>query len=356
MITETKLKAPFPYFGGKSKVAGTVWKAFGNVDHYVEPFAGSLAVLLARPHEAKAETVNDADMYLANFWRALQQDPEQVAFYADWPTNEIDLTARHLWLVNQGRDTLEKMWANPDFYDPKIAGWWVWGISNWIGSGWCNGVGPWKSNEDGYLVNINNPERRPHLGNAGQGISRRLPHLGDAGKGGVDRKRIHLTSEKGINSLPIREDLLAYFYALADRLRRVRVCCGDWSRVVTDGALSYGATVGILLDPPYTAEAGRDGTIYRMEDLSIGHQVAAWGIANGDNPRYRIALCGYEGEYEMPDRWQVYRWKAGASYQSSNANGKNQENREKETIWFSPHCLPLQEPVKQISLFQGVSV
>ena len=43
------MKAPFPYFGGKSKVAGEVWRRFGDVPNYVEPFAGSTAVLLKRP-------------------------------------------------------------------------------------------------------------------------------------------------------------------------------------------------------------------------------------------------------------------------------------------------------------------
>ena len=44
------LRAPFPWFGGKSRVAAVVWRAFGDVPNYVEPFAGSLAVLLGRPH------------------------------------------------------------------------------------------------------------------------------------------------------------------------------------------------------------------------------------------------------------------------------------------------------------------
>ncbi len=44
-----KLKAPFPYFGGKSRVADEVWRRFGNPKTYVEPFCGSCAVLLARP-------------------------------------------------------------------------------------------------------------------------------------------------------------------------------------------------------------------------------------------------------------------------------------------------------------------
>jgi DNA adenine methylase len=63
------VKAPFPWFGGKSRAADVVWRAFGNVPNYVEPFAGSLAVLLARPHDAKIETVNDKDGLISNFWR-----------------------------------------------------------------------------------------------------------------------------------------------------------------------------------------------------------------------------------------------------------------------------------------------
>lgn len=43
------LIAPFPYFGGKSKVADIVWQALGQPRHYIEPFFGSGAVLLARP-------------------------------------------------------------------------------------------------------------------------------------------------------------------------------------------------------------------------------------------------------------------------------------------------------------------
>ena len=80
------LQAPFPWFGGKSRIAHVVWDRFGDVPNYVEPFAGSLAVLLARPHEARTETVNDLDCYLANFWRAVKCSPEEVAAHADWPS------------------------------------------------------------------------------------------------------------------------------------------------------------------------------------------------------------------------------------------------------------------------------
>ena len=55
------LPAPFPWFGGKSRVAPAVWERFGVVRNYVEPFFGSGAVLLARPAPFEGpETINDA--------------------------------------------------------------------------------------------------------------------------------------------------------------------------------------------------------------------------------------------------------------------------------------------------------
>ena len=95
------LKAPFPYFGGKSKAAQIVWGRLGDVKNYVEPFFGSGAVLLARPHEPRVETVNDLDGLLCNFWRAVQAAPDAVAEAADWPVSECDLHARHLVLVDK---------------------------------------------------------------------------------------------------------------------------------------------------------------------------------------------------------------------------------------------------------------
>ena len=57
------MKAPFPYFGGKSTVADKVWAALGNPKHYIEPFFGSGAVLLNRTvfdPSRYTETINDA--------------------------------------------------------------------------------------------------------------------------------------------------------------------------------------------------------------------------------------------------------------------------------------------------------
>jgi site-specific DNA-adenine methylase len=332
-----------------------VWSALGDVDSYTEPFAGSLAVLLARPswHKGQTETINDRDEFVANFWRALSYDPEQVAHYADWPVNETDLFARHLWLVNEGKRLMQQgMEQDPEWYDAKIAGWWLWGVCSWIGSGWCSGTGPHTYESIGAgcplgAVDDGNAgqgvnRQLPYLGNAGQGVNRQLPHLGNAGQG-VNRQLPSINVHgKGITNKTNSGDIYAYMHALAARLRNVRVCCGDWARIVTNGALNYGSTVGIFLDPPYSDLAERTSNLYAVDDLDVAHEVRAWCIANGDNLRYRICLAGYKDEHdgEMPSSWRQMAWKANKSYgRSTSAGSINDVNRHKEMLWFSPACL-----------------
>jgi len=104
------LRAPYPFFGKKSDIAEKVWYHLGQPSNYIEPFLGSGAMLLGRPNWKPSkfiETVNDIDGYICNFWRAIQKDPEKVAYYADYPTNEIDLSARHYWLITKGAKNLK---------------------------------------------------------------------------------------------------------------------------------------------------------------------------------------------------------------------------------------------------------
>jgi hypothetical protein len=93
-------------------------------------------VLLGRPTAPRIETVNDLDCYLANFWRAVKWAPELVAEHADWPVNEADLHARHRDLVARV-EFRRRMKREAKYFDAEIAGWWVWGLCQWIGGGWC---------------------------------------------------------------------------------------------------------------------------------------------------------------------------------------------------------------------------
>ena len=295
------LAAPFPYFGGKANACGQVWQAFGAVDNYVEPFAGSAAMLLGAPDGKRIATINDADGFVANFWRAIAQDPEAVAHHADWPCNEVDLFARHSWLVRQTRAMTEKLHADPEWFDAKIAGWWCWGACNWIGSGWCSGTGPWV--HDGEKIVD----------------SRQLPHLGNAGQG-------H----------PRRAYIMEWFGKLHERLRDVRVTCGDWSRVVKDSVTTRHGLTGLFLDPPYTKGAmdyGNGGM-----GLGIADSVRGWCLENGQDKNLRIVLCGHAGEHDslLSNGWTTRQWTARKGYALTD---EAVENSASETIWCSPHCM-----------------
>ena len=314
------LQAPFPWFGGKRKVAAEVWRRFGKIENYVEPFFGSGAVLLGRPQPVNGnETINDLDGFVANFWRSLKMSPEKTAEWADNPVNENDLHGRHSWLVGQAESLRARLEGDPEFHDPKIAGWWVWGIACWIGSGFCSGNGPW------HVIEV--------TGDNGRGVNRQLVHLGNGL--GVNRKLVRLSghSEMGINA---REDLLEWFEDLAERFRRVRVCSGDWARVCGPSVTFKHGITGVFFDPPYADTANRTEGLYREDSLKVAHDVRDWAVENGKNPLMKIALCGYEGEHEMPIEWAVHSWNASDGF-AAQAHSRGNNGR-KERIWFSPSC------------------
>jgi DNA adenine methylase len=66
-----------PYFGGKTRLAGQIAALLPAHEHYIEPFAGSLAVLLAK-QPSQMETVNDLDGHLMTFWRVLRDRREEL--------------------------------------------------------------------------------------------------------------------------------------------------------------------------------------------------------------------------------------------------------------------------------------
>jgi DNA adenine methylase len=71
------MKPPVPYFGGKGTLAPWIASLLPDHEHYVEPFAGSLAVLLAKS-PSRMETVNDLDEGLMTFWRILRDQPGEL--------------------------------------------------------------------------------------------------------------------------------------------------------------------------------------------------------------------------------------------------------------------------------------
>jgi len=274
----------FPYFGGKRRAAAQVWTALGTVDRYIEPFFGSGAVLLGAPVRPKSELVNDLSHHVANLWRSLQQDPEQVWRVASAPCSEVELKARVSWL---------KTWQPPDFSDlsscdPYAAGVWLWIACVDIGRG------------DGGL------------------------NRSDYGKGikGYDFNR-------------------TWFDSVCDRIARVQVLSGDWSRCVVASTIREKAAplIGIFLDPPY----GEGSVPYEDRTGTVARDVWQWAVLNGDNPRLRIVVAGYEDGRTLPSGWTTIERTEHGGY--GNKNG----NRFRERLWCSPHC----HSPETISLFGG---
>jgi hypothetical protein len=384
------LKAPFPYFGGKRRAAGMIWACLGDVRNYIEPCGGSAGNLLARPHPPQIETLNDVDCYIANFWRATQDlegrydlAEHMVATYADWPVNEVDLHARHWWLLfsDDAREFRERMRRDPFYYDPRIAGWWVWGMCTWIGSGWCRdpddesepvseptdklprlvgvrygdlyypGLGIHSQQAPQFLGDVAGiPGKRPKLSNGnsrfGAGVHRQpdpeilpegRPQLADdyaRGRGVHSNDQAETCRER-------REWLVTWFNRLRDRLRTVRVCCGDWRRVCGSKSVTtrLGLT-GIYFDPPYSAESGRDPGLYGVDSGTVAHDVRAYCLERGSDPRMRIVLSGYAGEgHEILEQhgWTVRTWNNPGGYGNRTEEGKRRARLER--VWCSPHCL-----------------
>ena len=343
------LRAPFPWFGGKRRAAALIWERLGDVANYVDPFMGSAAVLLARPSEPRIETVNDADALLANFWRAVRVSPDEVARHADWPVNEADLHARHLWLVRRKPEIREAAMADPDWCDPKAAGWWVWGLSQWIGSGWCDE----KVQRADKVENKRPVVSADSRGRGVVSLSAQAPRCNGLGGQGIHGAkvpqkipRIDAVPGRGTHSAYATEGgINAWFADLSARLRRVRVCCGDWKRVTGDSVILGNGVTGILLDPPYDGHAD----LY-AEGNEVFREAAAWAVSRASDPRLRIILCGYEGHFEPPPGWETVEWTANGGY----GNVAGNLNKHRERLWCSPACLR-PAPAKQLGLALGAA-
>ena len=320
--TAPPLAAPFPWFGGKRRAAPLVWRRLGDPGGYVEPFAGSIAVLLARPpfRGRRVETVNDADGWLVNAWRAIRLSPVETAAHAWGPVTEIDYHARLAWLQERRGDGLVSwLEGDPEAHDSKAAGWWLYVCAAGIGDPFS--PGPWRVVGDRLI----DSRELPHLGDAGQGVNRGLPHLGDAGQGLVD-----------------------YLAALADRLHRVRITCGDWTRV-TQPSVTRSGTGGdgaraIFLDPPYATS----GDLYAHGDDQVAHAVRDWCLTV--DPDLRVVLCGYDDEHDLllDHGWTRVAGKSG----SGSGYSSRPDNGRRERLWCSRACL---SDDVQADLFEGVS-
>lgn len=353
------------WFGGKSQAAPLVWVLLGDVPHYVEPFFGGGAVLLNRPHPCNrtyySETVNDLDGFVVNAWRAIQYHPEETAAHASWPVTELDKNARQIAVLKWRTDKhWELLAGTADFCDPLIAGWWLYGTCCQIGA--FDGNAPWTADPVTGRIrrwkDIHADEGDEGRGDE-PGAARDRPFLSANGQG-VNHPRLRepgvLSDEPGNEFHPMTmPELVRWFQWLSARLRHVRIVNGDWARVCTTGAahtlvVRQGkGPAGVFLDPPYSSEANRNDTLYACESGTVAHDVRAWCLTHGDDPKFRIVLAGYDTEHVELESygWTVHEWFKAGYLRGGMGNSKKRcdgdegaaHQQDRERIWASPHCL-----------------
>jgi len=324
----TPIEPPAPYPGGKRRAAQLVWEALGPVKTFVDPFCGMLAVPLACPWGPRPnEVVNDIDALLVNAFRAIAAAPAEVARHVDWPISEVDLLARRDELVRRRREIRAKLRADPRTYDAELAGWWLWGACQWIGGAWAAEAHQGRDGQPRC------EEKRPALSRPARGILRARRDAAPKAMGGEKRP---LLSSLGHGVFRPGTDVEAQMFAIAARIRAMKIVSGGWRRVLGRSTLgldtAHGLTpTGIFLDPPYDHAVRSRVRIYAHDSAKTSAEVRAWALTHGDDPRLRVVLAGYAKEHgpHMPPTWRCVAWKSQSGT----------KNADQERLWLSPHCL-----------------
>lgn len=278
-MKKSTARSPFPWFGGKQKLADEILSHFPPHLVYVEVFGGGASVLLSKSPGA-LDVYNDRDESLVNFFRVLRDLPHQLV-----PLLELTPYARAEWeharaSIDTEKDPVEKARL---FYV--------------IAAG----------SFAGFAARDN--------GSAGRGW------------GGERLGRMHLSRAA---STANRVDNIWRF---VERLRLVQIECLEWraclERYDHVDCLFY-------LDPPYVPETRRSGG-YRHELTTDDHAelvervlvLKGCAIVSGyDHPLYEALVS--DGGFV---RHEYGAW-------STAARGEKGQPRDRRTevVWTSPQA------------------
>ncbi|WP_422928626.1 DNA adenine methylase [Singulisphaera sp. PoT] len=233
MPDEIKIGALAPWFGSKRTLAPAILEELGEHRVYWEPFAGSMAVLLAKP-KSSMETVNDLHGDLVNLARVVQDRLEGPRLYRRLrrvPASEAIF-----------KDAVEALKVPSDGIDPDRA--FAYFVASWLGR---NGIA-------GTQVGLKN----------GAGHSFCVRYTANGGQTG---KRW----VSAVGSIP----------AWSRRLREVTVLRRDAFEVIA--RIDDTSSTAIYVDPPYlketrsgyaSAEGGNGRYLHDFDDAGQHDQLA----------------------------------------------------------------------------------
>lgn len=222
--------APFPWFGGKARLAPHIVPLLPAHTVYCEPFGGAASVLFAKAR-SKLEVYNDVDLGVVSFFRVLRDRPDELQhLLALTPYSRAEyLDCRDTW--SDGADDLE-----------RARRWFCMTFQAFGGGG-----------KGGCLTGWATDVRGRKNGSRPRTFAWRVDRL----------------------------------HTFADRLRQVQIECDDW-RAILD---RYDQEeVCFYLDPPYLPSTRKSGT-YAHELTEADH---AEFVERLHTLRANVVLSGYD--------------------------------------------------------------
>lgn len=250
---------------------------------------------------------------LINAWRAIKHAPEELAKICSDPNSHVLYWQRICYLVKEKENLLDRILQDDEYFDVKLAGYWLYYKGCEIGT-----------------IDLDSLDVEKVYASTTNGIT-------------VGRNQ--LVSSNGIHSaynkiLDKEERLITWFNDLKAILENTKICCLDWKRLFNEGVQwqDYGGTrkAAIFFDPPYSN--ARRGGLYRKDSYEVYKEVNEFCIKNADRKTYKIVVAGYEGEHNNLEDYGYtkYEWHAHGGY--SNLGNVVSDNRLKERLWASKSC------------------
>lgn len=280
VLKRSTARSPFPWFGGKQKLADEILALFPTHLVYVEVFGGGASVLLSKP-PAKLDVYNDLDEGLVNFFRCLRDAPDRLV-----PLLEITPYARSEW------EAAKTGWWTAEDPVERARQWYV-----------------VASQSFGAMVAR---DARPSTGRGWGGERLGLMHLNRAAS----------TANRVDN-----------IWRFVERMRLVQIECLDW-RACLD-RYDHSDCV-FYLDPPYVAGTRRaGGYVHELSDDDhaelVERVLALEGVA---------VVSGYDHPIYTPlvDVGGFARHEFDVLSTAGQRSVDRQRDRRLEVVWASPRA------------------
>lgn len=308
----SKIKRPIPYYGSKEKIAPVILdiiKKDGWTNQYIEPFVGSNSILLQDNFDGIKCIINDFDGKITNLWRSLRYKPEETASYIQGVCNTINLTGLDLAVQRSYDALLDRLHADIEYCDPKLAAYFIDLCCSWIGGGAGNTTGPWTTIKDDEGIDI----------------------LVRKDKGDVRCKQSQYGTDVGVRCK--QSQYYQWFNDISKRLSDTYVLSHDFEKILNLHVITTKRTT-IFFDPPYDKSGDTGcGVEYISNDHNIvSKRVREWCIKNNESMKNtRIIVAGRGKEHDELLNYG-YEKIDGINIKSLNKN-TNITHETKEFLW-----------------------